>query len=70
MTEQRRVQPDWDDVQGHLKKRGADAETAEGDDTEAHGFRSGADAETAEGDDVEGHMQVPERDELNHQRLR
>jgi hypothetical protein len=70
MTEQQRVEPDWDDVQGH-GLRSADAEAVEGDHTEGHGRGRWADAETAEGDDVEGHMQVPERDELNHhQRLR
>ena len=54
MTEQqRRVQPDLDDEQGHLR-RGADTETAEGDDTEGHAIRR-ADAETTDGDDTEGH---------------
>jgi hypothetical protein len=51
MTEQRRVQPDWDDVQGHKVVR-ADAESAEGD-TEGHAIRK-ADAESAEAD-TEGH---------------
>jgi hypothetical protein len=51
MTGQRRVQPDWDDVQGHGKE--ADAEAAEGE-AEGLGFKFPADAETAEGD-TEGH---------------
>jgi hypothetical protein len=61
MTEQRRVQPDWDDVEGHARKR-ADAEKAEGDDTEGHRISSRADAEAAEGDDVEGHMPLSQAD--------
>jgi hypothetical protein len=61
MTEQRRVQPDWDDVQGHMSRPRADTERPE-DDTEGHAYRR-ADAEAAEGgDDVEGHMPLSQAD--------
>ena len=59
MTEQqRRVQPDLDDVQGHgFRRPGADAESAESD-TEGHMPRlsGGTHAEKSEGADTEGHM--------------
>ena len=44
-----------DDVRGHVKRRDADAESAEGDDVQGHVKRRDADAEKPEGDDTEGH---------------
>ena len=68
--QQRRVQPDLEDVQGHGARHWADVESAESDteghairradaeksedDTEGHRLRN-ADAEAAEGDGTEGH---------------
>jgi hypothetical protein len=64
MTDQPRETMD-EEVEGHARPRGADAETAEGDeDTEGHSKKGpSADAETAEGDDntedTAGHQKRP-----------
>jgi hypothetical protein len=50
-------QHDLDDVEGHSRRFGVDAERDEADDVEGHGYRpAGIDAFAEDEDDVAGHM--------------